>query len=86
MQTVIDQTIPTISKPKCCKPLLQTGANGKQVVELQRLLSYWGTYQGKSDGEFGRATEQAVRSFQHKVFLAATGIVDALYLAGALCW
>jgi peptidoglycan hydrolase-like protein with peptidoglycan-binding domain len=73
--TTIDQTT---TKPKCCKPILQLGAHGKQVAELQRLLNYWGTYQGELDHEFGQVTEQAVRSFQHKVFLPVDGVVDAL--------
>ncbi|AFY68753.1 Peptidoglycan-binding domain 1 protein [Thalassoporum mexicanum PCC 7367] len=73
MQTLISQ--PSI-KPKCCKPELQTGTSGKQVVELQRLLSYWGTYRGKIDGEFAQATKQAVETFQRKVFLTDDGIVD----------
>jgi peptidoglycan hydrolase-like protein with peptidoglycan-binding domain len=75
MKTVISKPI---AKSKCCKPTLQWGAHGQPVIELQRLLSYWGTYQGKINGEFEQATQQAVESFQRKVFLPADGIVEAL--------
>ncbi|MDF3292697.1 peptidoglycan-binding domain-containing protein [Streptomyces silvisoli] len=50
------------------------GDTGKRVQEVQCLLNYWG-YNVDVDGDFGPATEQAVRAFQAKRHLRADGIV-----------
>ncbi len=62
-------------------PLLKHGASGKPVESAQALLIHRGYYCGGKrnlfgretpDGEFGPATEKAVRSFQAKTALDIT--------------
>lgn len=56
---------------------LQKGAQGEQVKTLQRLLIALGYDLGKygADGDFGDATDKAVRAFQKARGLVADGIV-----------
>jgi peptidoglycan hydrolase-like protein with peptidoglycan-binding domain len=68
-----------------CAPLLQQGATGGCVAELQRLLDSHGAGLAV-DGDFGPATEAATRDFQSAHGLAADGIAGpntkaALYAA-----
>jgi peptidoglycan hydrolase-like protein with peptidoglycan-binding domain len=63
-------------------PVLARGASGDAVVELQRLLNLWIVQTGSTgvatlalDGEFGTATEMAVRTFQAVQGLTVDGIV-----------
>ena len=61
------------------KTSLSRGAKGKQV----RLVQEWLCLQGIAvvvDGDFGPATEQAVRKFQRNVSLPATGAADSATL------
>lgn len=44
--------------------VIQRGATGEDVVELQARLQYNGFYQGKIDGVYGWGTYWAVRNFQ----------------------
>lgn len=60
------------------KPLLQNGSTGIHVVETQKLLAHWNLYTGAVDGIFGAQLEQAIKTFQRRVFLPETGMVDAL--------
>jgi peptidoglycan hydrolase-like protein with peptidoglycan-binding domain len=60
------------------KPLLRRGSQGKDVEELQKLLTYWKTFTGPINGNFGPQTEQGVIDFQHRVFLLEDGIVGSL--------
>ncbi len=60
------------------KPVLKRGSTGADVVELQKLLNYWGYYFGAFDGNFGIQTEEAVKGYQHRVFLEEDGIVGSL--------
>ena len=78
------------------KPVLNIGAQGAFVTELQNLLNGYANYlaNGASnsfrvtvDGDFGPMTLNAVRAFQRQVFLPRTGTVanltwQALYLRG----
>ncbi|XGV96866.1 MAG: peptidoglycan-binding protein [Leptolyngbya sp. BL-A-14] len=71
------------------KPLLQIGATGVQVVEIQKLLAHWNLYAGAVDGIFGGQLEQAIQTFQRRVFLPETGHVDtatwqSLYAGGPI--
>jgi hypothetical protein len=50
------------------------GAKGDSVKKVQELLGI------KADGDFGAGTEKAVKSFQKKVGIPVTGIVDAATL------
>ncbi len=57
--------------------VLQTGSAGSAVIALQNALKELGFLSGAVDGQFGRATEQAVIAFQNRNEYPATGVVDA---------
>jgi hypothetical protein len=61
------------------EPTLKHGAKGNAVKRLQRALARAG-YQVEADGDFGPATDRAVRAFQAARGLAADGI------AGPATW
>ncbi|MFP3338614.1 peptidoglycan-binding protein, partial [Micrococcus sp. SIMBA_131] len=46
--------------------LLKLGVKGEGVKELQSKLTALGYYKGTKDGDFGPATEQAVKNFQSR--------------------
>ena len=56
-------------------PILQLGSKGPAVRTLQQLLNKAGVVCA-TDGDFGPKTETAVKSFQSKVGLEATGVVN----------
>jgi peptidoglycan L-alanyl-D-glutamate endopeptidase CwlK len=56
-------------------PVLQEGAKGPEVMELQSRLKQLGFPPGTIDGTFGPATEAAVLAFQNSQGLLADGIV-----------
>jgi peptidoglycan hydrolase-like protein with peptidoglycan-binding domain len=61
------------------KPLLQLGATGPAVQEVQRLLNntvYNLFIDIAEDGQFGPATERAVRQFQNQVLMPVDGVVS----------
>jgi peptidoglycan hydrolase-like protein with peptidoglycan-binding domain len=60
------------------KPTLQRGSTGQAVKELQQLLFHWGYYFGLIDGIFGVEVENAVKGYQHRVFLAEDGVVGSI--------
>lgn len=69
------------------KPLLQLGARGEAVRELQVLLTNLAVYIGTIDSIFGRDVKSAVIAYQQRVFLVEDGIVgpltwQALYAGG----
>ena len=53
---------------------LKPGDTGAQVKVLQRALKALGYSTGKVDGDYGAATQAAVKSFQAKAGLKADGI------------
>ena len=59
------------------KPTLKRGSKGEYVRQLQKLLQDRGYDLGKCgiDGDFGRATEAAVKEFQKDSHITADGIV-----------
>ena len=59
------------------KPGLGAGTEGDAVRALQSVLKELGDYSGPEDGEFGPATEAAVREVQRKHGLPPTGIADS---------
>ena len=61
------------------EPTLKNGAKGNAVTRLQRALARAG-YKVAADGDFGPATDRAVRAFQAAHGLAADGI------AGPATW
>ncbi len=56
-------------------PTLKKGSKGDAVEGLQNALNQRGSGSGSVDGEFGPATEKAVKHFQGDAGLAADGIV-----------
>ena len=66
---------PAAQSPQAAaRPLLKRGAKGPDVVHLQERLNAHGASL-KADGDFGPATEAAVRAFQGAKQLVADGIV-----------
>ncbi|MGM8213990.1 spore cortex-lytic enzyme [Bacillaceae bacterium W0354] len=55
--------------------VIQHGATGEDVIELQARLQYIGFYNGKIDGVFGWGTYWAVRNFQYEFGLEVDGLV-----------
>ena len=60
------------------KPTLQIGSTNQAVTELQQLLYDWGYYFGPMDGIFGVQVQNAVKGYQHRVFLKEDGIVGSI--------
>ena len=54
----------------------QAGNYDEQVEQIQTMLFEVGIYTGKSDGNFGPQTEQAVKDFQKSVRRSPNGVVD----------
>jgi peptidoglycan hydrolase-like protein with peptidoglycan-binding domain len=57
-------------------PELREGDTGEWVSWLQRRLAELGHDPGRADGEFGPRTERAVKAFQERCGVPATGVVD----------
>ncbi|RYG73625.1 spore cortex-lytic enzyme [Lentibacillus lipolyticus] len=53
--------------------VIQQGATGEDVIELQARLQYNGFYKGKIDGVFGWGTYWALRNFQEEFGLEVDG-------------
>ena len=81
----VEDSAPSIQTVVVHLPLLKHGASGKPVESAQALLVHRGyncggrTIFGREhpDGEFGPATEKAVRSFQAKTSLESDGEIGA---------
>lgn len=54
--------------------VIQQGAIGDDVIELQARLQYLGFYNGKIDGVFGWGTYWALRNFQYEFGLKVDGL------------
>lgn len=54
--------------------IVERGAFGDDVIELQARLQYLGFYTGKIDGKFGYGTYWALRNFQEKYALDIDGV------------
>src|SRR5690625_1705254 len=54
--------------------VIQHGAVGEDVIELQARLQYIGFYNGKIDGVFGWSTYWALRNFQYEFGMDIDGI------------
>ena len=57
--------------------VIQRGATGDDVIELQARLQNIGFYNGKIDGVFGWGTYWALRNFQEKFGLSIDGLAGA---------
>ncbi|GAA0347291.1 spore cortex-lytic enzyme [Bacillus carboniphilus] len=54
--------------------VIQHGAVGEDVIELQARLQYLGFYNGKIDGVFGWGTYWALRNFQYEFGMKVDGL------------
>lgn len=54
--------------------VIQHGATGEDVIELQARLQYLGFYNGEIDGVFGWGTYWALRNFQYEFGLKVDGL------------
>lgn len=54
--------------------VIQHGATGEDVIELQARLQYLGFYNGKIDGVFGWSTYWALRNFQYEFGMEIDGL------------
>src|SRR5690625_4134901 len=54
--------------------VIQQGASGEDVIELQARLKYIGFYNGKIDGVFGWGTYWALRNFQYEFGMEIDGM------------
>lgn len=77
----IKDVIPEVKKVNISVSVLRKGSTGEEVKTVQRLLNVMG-YKGNGkalaiDGDFGRATDSAVKAFQKKKGLTADGIVGS---------
>src|SRR6476659_8496155 len=54
--------------------VIQQGAVGDDVIELQSRLQYLGFYNGKIDGVFGWKTYWALRNFQYEFGMEIDGL------------
>ncbi len=57
--------------------VIQHGASGEDVIELQARLQYLGFYNGKIDGVFGWGTYWALRNFQYEFGLEIDGLAGS---------
>ncbi|RST58211.1 spore cortex-lytic enzyme [Siminovitchia terrae] len=65
---------PGIKPEAFTNQVIQQGAVGDDVIELQARLQYLGYYHGKIDGVFGWGTYWALRNFQNKFGLKVDGL------------
>lgn len=64
----VNQTVDAFSEQ-----VIQQGATGEDVVELQARLQYIGFYHGQIDGVFGWGTYWALRNFQNEFGMKVDG-------------
>ncbi len=53
---------------------VRPGSKGDEVVAIQQALSTLGYYKGSLDGDYGKATEEAVKKFQKNRKLSTDGV------------
>ncbi|WP_244852864.1 spore cortex-lytic enzyme [Bacillus sp. J14TS2] len=76
--SIIVLSIPTIHETRAfTNQVIQKGAVGDDVIELQARLQYIGFYEGKIDGVFGWGTYWALRNFQSEFGLPIDGLAGA---------
>ncbi|TAE60482.1 MAG: peptidoglycan-binding protein [Nostocales cyanobacterium] len=73
--TPVNQRNPNIQYTDAGWPILRLGNKGNEVIKLQRLLQTLGFLKGPLDGDFGAATEAAVKAAQTRYGLQPDGIV-----------
>lgn len=70
-------TVPVHKTDAFTNQVIQRGAVGDDVIELQARLQYLGYYHGKIDGVFGWGTYWALRNFQESFGLKVDGLAGA---------
>lgn len=86
--TIVTQMPTNSPAPTPTVYVLKLGSKGQDVRKLQQRLRELGYYSGSADGDFGKATESAVKSFQSRNGLTADGKVgkatfDKVYSSNA---
>ena len=61
--------------PTATSTLLKRGSQGEAVKNVQAALKRLGYFEGKTDGDFGEYTENAVKEFQRQNGLTPDGVV-----------
>ncbi len=74
MAGVIVVSYPTEQADAFSNQVIQQGAVGDDVIELQARLQYLGFYNGKIDGVFGWGTYWALRNFQYEFGMEIDGL------------
>lgn len=71
------QTSPLSSSSQPAVDVLsQYGSRGEEVTKIQTRLKSWGYFSGEVTGYYGSQTTEAVKRFQKKHGLSATGVAD----------
>lgn len=60
-------------------PTLRLGDRGGRVVHLQHVLSFWGYYRARIDGDFGPRTKTGVAAWQVALKRFSPGPADGVY-------
>ncbi|WP_231514815.1 spore cortex-lytic enzyme [Oceanobacillus salinisoli] len=74
MFIAFESTNPTKTVHAFSPQVIQQGATGDDVIELQARLQYIGFYNGKIDGVFGWGTYWALRNFQYEFGMKVDGL------------
>lgn len=74
IMSVIFASIPVKHSYAFTNQVIQRGATGEDVIELQARLQYIGFYHGQIDGVFGWGTYWALRNFQSEFGLPVDGL------------
>ena len=69
-------TSPLPSSQPAVDVLSQYGSRGEEVSKIQTRLKSWGYFSGEVTGYYGSQTTEAVKRFQQKHGLSATGVAD----------
>ena len=69
-------TAPAFAQPAQQQETVPVQMSSKQVTDLQQKLKQQGFYNGQIDGKWGPETQTAVKDFQKKQDLPATGQLD----------
>lgn len=79
MMLLVSTAFPLAPKAEAFSPqIIQHGATGDDVIELQSRLQYIGFYNGAIDGVFGWRTYWALRNFQYEFGLNVDGLAGAV--------
>lgn len=64
------------SNPSSVETISQYGSQSDEVTKIQTRLKSWGYFDGPVTGYYGTQTTEAVKAFQQKHGLSATGVAD----------